>query len=221
VAWAGPVGWIAAALMLIGALVMAFGAKNDLQLFAQHCFLGENFGEGGSDATGKAWMGTLGWTGLKSHRQARLALLRMLTGFTTYVGPPTYAGFIFPSYVPSGAFFEVEVDIIPKGEDSPKDTYRAVIWPTDGAGDYSWKGKRPDGDCDIKIERSGGQVTTIDVRARPKNNPTIDYNLRVRLVYDASGKNALPATVKWVKNSTVGMYIYNEKSSNEAEAEGE
>jgi hypothetical protein len=96
-----------------------------------------------------------------------------------------------------------------------------VIWPTDGAGEFAWRGEKPDGNHEIKIERSRGQVTSIDIRARPQNNPTIDYNLRVRLVYDSSGKNALPTTVKWVNNSTKGMYIYNEKSSSEAEAEGE
>jgi len=224
VAWAGPVGLIAAFLMLVGAVVMARCARNDLELFARHCFLGEDWGEGGSETTGKAWMATLGWAALKSHRKARLALLRMMTGFSTWIGPPTYAGgYIFPAYVPSGAYFEVEVDVMPKGKSSPKETYSAIIWPTmGGKGDWFWKGQKPDPDSHIILYRDGVQVKSIDVQARPRGfGSPIDYNLRVRLVYDPSGANTLPATVKWVKNSIIDMYIYSHVTSSEAEAKGD
>jgi hypothetical protein len=226
VAWAGPVGWIAAALMLVGALVMAFCAKNDLQLFARHCFLGEDWGEGGSDTTGKAWMAKNGWSSLKSHSNARIALLRMLTGFSTWIGYATYGGGnIIPSYIPTGAFFEVEVDVMPKGQTSPMETYSAVILPLDGSGgQWVWKGQKPGHGSDIVIYRSGNQVTSIHVEAHPRNlgdRPSIDYNFRVRLAYDAGGLNTLPATVKWVKNSIINMLEYSTVTSSEAEEEGE
>jgi hypothetical protein len=65
-------------------------------------------------------------------------------------------------------------------------------------------------------------VTQIEVQAKPRNlgyMPRIDYNLRVRLVYDSLGKNALPTTVKWVKNSIINMLEYNDISSNDAESD--
>jgi hypothetical protein len=220
-AWAGPVGWIAAALIIIGTIIEIYSSKNDLQLFAQHCFLGPDWGEGGSETTGKAWMGTMGWSELKSATKTRLALLHMLTGFTTWTGwwktpqaPLTTTGpggFILPAYVPANAFFEVEVDWAPRDQEPSKMLgYKAIIWPMEG--DFTWLGKEPPRK-EIRIERNESQITLIRIAASPHLSDPIDWNFRVRLVYDSSASNTLPIE-GWVENKSVDQSMgYNQVSS--------
>jgi hypothetical protein len=227
-AWAGPVGWIAAALLLIGGLVMMWCAKNDLQLYARHCFLGVDYGNGDYDKTDKAWMGRWGWAELRyqsgmqdsaqRYQRQRLALLRLITGFSTYIGPSTYAGgYIFAGFVPSGGYFDIEVDVMPVDQVGPKQTFGLVAWPD--RRQYEWRGKSPAYDSFVRFYSDGQRVTSFEVQAKPTEfqTRTIDYNLRVRLLFDEKGKNGLPATSKWVKNSTIGRYIYKQVSSNDAD----
>jgi hypothetical protein len=227
-AWAGPVGWIAAALLIIGGLVMMFCAKNDLQLYARHCFLGVDYGNGEYDLTGKVWMGHWGWAELRYERgfvdaadrfqRQRLALLRMISGFSTWIGPPTYAGgFIFPSFVPAGAYFDIEVDVMPVGEKEPKQTFGLVVWPD--RKEHYWRGSSPGYGSKVSFDVVGSRVTGITVVAPPTKFDArkLDYNLRVRLMFDEKGKNGLPVTTKWLKNSTIGRYIYSQVSTSDAD----
>jgi hypothetical protein len=228
-AWAGPVGWIAAGLMIVGEIVMVFCAKNDLQLYASRCFLGNEYGDGDYDKTEKAWMGSWGWAELRyqsgmedsseRYQRQRLALLRLISGFSTYIGPPTFAGgFIFPGFVPAGGYFDIEVDVMPKGEAEPKQTFAVAAWPD--RRDWEWRGARPASDSFVRFDRDGSRVTGIVVQAKPTqfSAPHLDYNLRARLVFDEQGKNRMPVTRKWVTNSTIGTYIYNRVSTSDADA---
>lgn len=227
----GPVGWFAAALILTGTLLGIFSSENDLQLFAKYCFLGRQY-HAESEEARPAWMGKLEWSELKSQPKARVALLRLLTGFVTRTGLNAsmqdkstpyqetgwvgsgVGGFIFPSYVPAGAYFEVEVDIAPKGQEPTKMLgFRAIIWPLQGeSGDSVWLGSKP-ADGNIDIRRNGEQVSRIQVHAKPNFSGPVDYNFRVRLAYDSSGKNTLPAD-DWVVNKSVDQSDgYNDKKS--------
>jgi hypothetical protein len=241
-AWAGPVGWIAAALMIIGGIIMAWCAKNDLQLYARHCFLGADYGHGDYDKTDKAWMGSWGWANLlndgrytpeskERFQRQRLALLRMLTGFTTWIGstnpfapgPTTYCGgFIFVSFVPAGAYLEVEVDVMPKGMEAPKETFKLAVWPD--IAKYEWREPKPNWNgSNVLFGHRGSNVSDITVNAIPNGFAAkeMNWDLRVRLHFDASGKNGLPVTTKWVKNSSrMGWGIaYREVSSSKADTD--
>ena len=238
VAWAGPVGWIAAALMLLAALMMALGAKNDLQLYAEHCFLGAQYAigpdaPGGKSATGLAWMGGDGWNTLVKPAHARLALLRLLTAFTTFctTQAENYRKglFIFPGYCPSGAFFEVEITLTSAGQNAVKEKYKAVIFPLG----VNYRGREPNTHVwrnaghgipdyaadSVRVFRQGEQVEHIEVSVSPKTfRGMAKRDFRVRLVYDGAGKNTLPIH-GWVENKDYDIGVYNTTSSGEAHEE--
>ncbi|MHB1011541.1 MAG: hypothetical protein ACYC37_01325 [Desulfobacteria bacterium] len=216
-AWAGPVGWIAAGLMLIGAAVMHFCSKNDLELFAAHSFLGPGYGDGDwNEPTGKAWMAGLDWPALRyergTHREdrsrwerQRLALLRMLTGYTTYIGPDSYAGgIIFPGYVPNPTVFHIKVEVTPEGHATPREVYRAMIWPNAGDRDRSlWVGDPPGPESYIRVHREEGGVKTIGISAYPRGfRGSADYNFSVKLDLDGRGRTWVPASGDWIDNAT-------------------
>lgn len=223
---AGPVGWVAAALIFTGGIMGIFAEKNDLQSFTESCFLGNKFKKRAD------WQKNL--PDPHSPRVARFALLRLLTKFVTRTGMAALreeataqhglgqTGFmaggvgciIFPTYVPAGAYFEVEIDWAPKGhEPSKMQGYKARIWPMDGTdGDYLWLGQGPD-DGTIDVVRNGSKVSRIQLRVKLKAGGPVDFNCRIRLVYESSGKNALPAD-GWVENRSVDASDgYNDVSS--------
>jgi hypothetical protein len=239
-AWAGPVGWIAAGLMILGGIILAWCAKNDLQYYAQHCFLGTLYGQGEFKKTDKAWMGGWGWAHLRYEsefaeakdrfQRQRLVLLRMLAGFTTWIGstipgpgPTTYCGgFIHLGFVPVGAYFEIEVDVTAKGKEHPKETFKLAVWPA--SGDYEWRGKKPNWNgSNVILYGDGSNTRTIVVNAVPNEiqASAMSWDLRVHLHFDASRRNGLPVTTKWVKNtSNMGSYtIYKEVSSSDADTD--
>jgi hypothetical protein len=221
-AWAGPVGWIAAALMIIGGMVMAWCSNNMLQAYAMHCFLGKNYGQG-ETKTDLAFMGSLTWAALEQDskeatrfERQRMALLRMLCGFSTWIGLVgnnyLYGPRIFPSYVPEGAYFDVEIDYLQEGKKQPVKTYKVAIWPT--RQDYVWKGDSPS-QANIDMgDRDGTRVKTIVLNFKTYEVHS-SYRIRTRLVFDASGKVGLPVTTKWSKNAPDG--ISNTVDSGEAD----
>jgi hypothetical protein len=205
---AGPVGWFAAALILAGSILGLFCEENPLQTFTKACFLGKEYKD---PSKMPLWPAVV--PNPYSPRNQRFALLRLLTAFTTRIGtaalrqeatadhPVGQTGFIalgvggmiFPSFVPDGAYFEVKLDCAPAGgEPSEENGYTALVWPMYGrGGDYVWLGKQPL-DESVEIVRNGSQVTSIHVRAKPAIAGSVAYNFRVRLVFESSGKNALP-----------------------------
>ena len=72
-AWLGPVGWIAAGLMFLGEIYLAYGKKTDYQLFAARCFLGKEAGYGGEEKPNLVWMGDMSWEQLAEPRSAAWA----------------------------------------------------------------------------------------------------------------------------------------------------
>ncbi len=224
--WAGPVGWIAAGFMLLGSVVLAVWSKNDLELFARHCFLGPAYGEGDwDDQTGKSWMAGQPWPALRyasgrrespeRWQRQRLALLRLIAGFKTYIGPSTYSGgIVYPTYQEGGLAFEVKVDVMPQGQTSPRESYRAVVWPR--AREYAWLGPAPGSGSYVSFSPARGDaVTSFTVQAEPRRLGVrlVDYELRVRLIIDPEHGLYLPASGAFVTNSTVRPGIYSIQDS--------
>lgn len=230
-AWAGPVGWIAAGLMLIGSIVISIWSKNDLEMLASHSFLGEEYGEGDwDDQTGKAWMGRHPWPWLRyesagsRHRESRerwtrqrLVLLRMISSFKNYIGPGTFCGgFIFPTFLSNSSYFDIEVDVMPKDRTSPKETFRLKVWPV--AREYIWIGHRPSRHNISFSPSTGDTVTSFTISAGPDqvSAELYDYEFRVKLDLDGNRQNYLPVSGSFLTNSTseLGFFaIYSEKDS--------
>lgn len=219
--WAGPVGWIAAGLMLIGSIVISVWSKNDLELFANHCFLGKEYGDG-ANKSGKAWLAgrpyrELRFDGVSRARdrfqRQRLALLRLLSGYRTWIGPATVRGVsVFPSFVLPTMCFQVEIDVVPKGRKSPKDQIRFHYWP------HSGETVLQKGRVSISKEKNHSFV----VVGEPENVlvSLCDYEIRVRLDLAGSGRDFLPASKSWVKNGTrmkgdYSIYKYADSASTE------
>lgn len=234
----GPLAVIAFVVILIAMVArLIFREKTPLQLFACYCFLGRHYGIDDGDGKKKqAWIGGERASHLASFRTARIALLRLLTGFSTTIGTnavwddpsPThpyseghkwnggYGGSIYPTYVPDGAYFDVLLEYAPRGASSPTVTYHAVV----STEDQRWDGPQPDGASLRRIANAeGARVTRFDVqvdtRPLPGSGP-IDFNFRVRLVYDPSGENALPAK-HWVDNKSADHGAFDQVSSNDFE----
>lgn len=240
--WAGPVGWIAAGLMLIGAAVLAWASKNDLEMFAAHCFLGGEYGRGDwDDQTGKAWMGGRPWPALRYDsgtrdardrwERQRLALLRMLSGFHVWCGPSWgvstpgiyVPGYVHPTYVPATGHFEIEIEIKPQGRSTPVETYRAFLWPNMSTDHYSWQGTAPGRDSRIQIlNNAAGQpgAFRLDIRPQSISGGLVDYQIRVRLDLDGAGNHFLPASGAWVVNGSASigaLSIYHQSNSSEVD----
>jgi hypothetical protein len=216
--WAGPVGWIAAGLMLLGALIMAYCSKNDLELYAVHCFIGNEYGQGDwDDLTGKAWMGGLKWPELAwtrpGHRsperwaRQRLALLRMLSGFRLFFGAVmnNCSAYINVGFLTPTSVFEVEVELY-RGENdaSPAQTRRSRIMPlaeapAGGTGRVSFSRDN----LEVVVHYRESRVTSVYVRAEPPTSGSWWHRLKARLDLDGSQQHYLPASGAWV---TVGNY---------------
>jgi hypothetical protein len=204
--WAGPLGWIAAALMLIGAIIVSVWKKNDLELFASHCFLGSRYGKD-TGKSGKNWMEGKRWNhlsqGSDSYQRQRLALTRLMSGFRTWIGATwgtgdlakdivhiNQGGYVCLGFMPENACFEVKVDLFRKGGKSPEETVHLYAWPRQkefvlkqGKAQIDWR------------------ATFFNVRARPqKIKGGVEWDLKVRLVLDAKKKVYLPASGKYVSN---------------------
>jgi hypothetical protein len=214
-AWLGPVGWIAAGLMLIGEIYLAYGSKTDYELFAEYCFLGTQAGaggeEGGEEKSNKVWMEDMSWAQLAEPKYGRLALLRLASTFSVWIGYHPLAPGEGPwwqikaKFVPAGAYFEVEEDFWDvrfKGSglavDRPRVTQKAKIW-ADGKLQMG-PPPRPDG------KPQQGDATNCDVRVKHYTNGTVfnvkivpdsqylnmvnwddlkyEWSVRVRLVFD-------------------------------------
>ncbi|PON12232.1 hypothetical protein C2W62_40685 [Candidatus Entotheonella serta] len=161
--WTGPVGWIAAGLMLIGTVVIAVWSKNDMEQFAQHCFLGTAYGVGDWDKdTGETWMVGLPWPALRYARagvesrdrwqRQRIALLRLISGFKVWIGPADpwgqdrvrfdgVGGIVHPTYLTDAACFHVRITIKSKGQSSPQSSYEARVWPRNRP-EFFWVGQQ-------------------------------------------------------------------------------
>jgi hypothetical protein len=200
--WLGPVGWVAAGVMILGEIFLAYGKKTDFELYAAHCFLGEDAGMGGEEPAKYPWMGSLSWGELKEPVPGRLALLRLVSGFSVWIGwYPLSPGEgpwwqIKANYIPAGAYFEVEVDFWKWDEpETKKMTRKAKIFPGDG-GELRMDDGNDTG-CAVHAKRyPDGTIISVKIVA---NWPNVKYHwaVRVRLVYD--GTNALPAK-GWVEN---------------------
>lgn len=215
-AWAGPVGLIAAVIMAAGAIVLAFLSKNDLEMFALHCFLGLGYGQGDwQDRTGKAWMSDQPWPALRylsegdtqdapdCLRRQRAALMRMFCNFEVYVTPVEYCGgTIRPALVHDFGIFEVEAELRPAGHSLPVETHKARIYA--GRRSYEWMGDPPAPDSKITFHSNiaGTRLESIHVQAVPTSfTGPVATIFRVRLLLDPAGEFALPAK-GWVQKST-------------------
>lgn len=212
----GPVGWIAALLVIAGTIVFAYCRKTDLQKFAQHCWLGKEYGSG-DEATGFAWMGKESWSSLRNNedrfQRQQTALLRLLSGFEviTHTWGPTWGAEIYPAYLGDSAHFEIEVDVWPRGGvRATAEHFQAIIWPN--AREWAWIGTKPASEGKNAVEfdppAPPGRVGQVKVRAKP-NHFTADYydwEIRVRLCLDgslhefANGSQYLPVA-GWVVNA--------------------
>jgi hypothetical protein len=207
---AGPVGWIAAALILIGSLIgLISGEENDLQIFTKYCFLGTHVGDESDESP--AWVGhemdsaagagkALTLSALEFPRIARFALLRLISSFITLTGVIPKAGYpvtgvggiIYPSYVPAGAYFLVQVDwVLRDGEASDWVSHTAWVWPNEN--DWVWIGEAPDNPFIHIVPGEGGRVLSIHVDIQPGRKGPKDYVFSVQLVYDSLRNNTLPA----------------------------
>jgi hypothetical protein len=222
--WAGPVGWIAAALMLIGALVLSFCTKNDLEKYAQHCWLGPDCGTGSwDDETGKVWMSGHPWPWLcyeKSGSQKlapdrwlrqREALLRLISTFSISTGNWGY--FVYPGYLGGTSAFEVEVVYRSTLDKGDKETYRAMVWPN--GRESIWLGPQPADGSGIHFEpmRHGEPVKWFNVVVRSRRiHKDRQVEVCARLALEGAGRrfgqahSYLPGSGLWLVNRLLGFW---------------
>jgi len=203
--WVGPVGWAAALIMAAGAIIVATSKKNDLQMFAMHCFLGTNYGVGefGSD-TGKPWMLERSWREMRYSDESesesrerfliqRAALLRLICGYSTMIIPDHRRGglHLFPGMLPPGASFEVEVQFWTAR--SQREKYRVKIIPDQQK--FTWLGQAPGEGSSVTMELSTaacGQRRII-VNVKPKLDAAFSIRFHSRLMLDPDGELKIPA----------------------------
>jgi len=221
-AWAGPVGWAASAAMLGSTIVMAYCTKTDIEAFAQHCFLGANYGTGSDgeiiqySLPDRSWMGRITYWDFrydeKRFRLQSLVLLRLISSFSTIVTPNQNqpGGIIQYGYIPQTAAFEVIIKTYTGGKDKPGESIEATILPNDTSKDwYCWKGKKPEYDV-VKKESDN----TILIGANEENwlratNHVFEFNVRLNLY--GNGSEYVPVgDNKYVKNGT--EYIHTNAS---------
>jgi hypothetical protein len=191
--------------MVLGITIVAWCSKNDLELFASHCFLGKDYGSGNwIKKTSKNWMTTKPWPWLryakprKNPKEApdrferqQVALLRMISGFSVWTGFTQEAPgcSIYPANVPPNASFFVIVEI---RAGKKVETYAARIWPNAKDGDqFIWAKNKPGTGSQINVWETGN----IEVRVEPRNlkkDVPIKYHASVRLDLDGRDKNFLP-----------------------------
>jgi hypothetical protein len=212
VAWAGPVGLVAAIIMAGGAIIVAKCSKNDLQMFAMHCFLGNEYGHGQFKETEKPWMAETSWPGLRyvpgSKKESddrfllqRTALLRLLCNYSTRVVSDHHSGscYIYPRLIPDGGIFEVSVEfrqfLSPKT--CPVEVYKASILP--GQEKFQWTGTIPPYGSGITFTRetNGRDIKWVNVKIVAKAQTEVDTVFRTRLLLDPAGEFTVPAK-DWV-----------------------
>ena len=152
-------------------------------------------------------------------RGQRIALLRLLSKYTTYIGPGTFAGGkIYPAFLGRTSVFEVEVDVMPVDKTSPKETYKACVWPKFRRS--RWRGRQPGSGSFITIyPPKGERVNSIEVTAKPRELPgsKFDYTLRVRLDLDGGERWYLPGAGKFLENATTEPGTHRDKSTDDVE----
>jgi hypothetical protein len=126
VAWAaaymsemGPLGLLAALIVIAATLVIWALSKNELELFTLHCFLGDDYGTGSSNKTYTWAEGTTfrSWaSGEDRYTRQLVYLVNLISSFKvlirfggTILPSSIYGGFVQPGYLPPGAKCEVVV----------------------------------------------------------------------------------------------------------------
>jgi len=138
----------------------------------------------------------------------------MISSFKTWTGPGTFCGgFIYPTFLSNTSYFDIEVDVMPAGQSSPRETFRLKVWPN--ARDILWVGQQPRR-RDISFSPSSGDtITSMTISAGPHNltGDRFDYEIRVRLDLDGSEHNYLPGSRSYIRNSTTMPGSWREISS--------
>jgi hypothetical protein len=227
-AWCGPVGWVASGILLGAALVLHYGSKNDLELYANHCFLGSEYGKGGTDNAGKPWLTGHGYQWLygdalfkpasdRWHRQ-QVALIRLLCNFDVWTGATSSrrgGGYIGVGFVPGGATFEVHLELSEVDGGGRKWAYDAIVWPE--SRDWTWTGQAPADAAVTFFPVSGpAPVTSIGFFVEPGSDVRrITWRLCVRINLDNGANYVPPKGDKdyYVINDTTEGGIYNLTSS--------
>ena len=195
-----------------------------------HSFLGENWGEGGSDTTSKAWMATMGWGDLKSHSNARLVLALHADGFQHVDWLFILCGRPHLSVVHSceAHSSRSRSTVMPKGPSSPMETYgRRHSGPADGATGttIAWKGQGASTMMG-RTSKSRGRVARYGEHRYPWLIPEASAApLTVIFAQNSSmiklgKKTRFPATTKWVDEQRQGSISNSLVSSSDAEAKG-
>lgn len=221
-AWAGPVGLIAAGLMLAGAAVVYIFYKSDMEQFTQHCFLGSNYGDGGWGESGKAWLKNQPYNALRyeaegSEKEAedrflrqQLALSRLISGFSTWtvnggildnqerMDMRRYGVQVSPAFLTTDSMFEVTISVRPKGQRSPAEITQVHVWP-----------KRKHFDWTILPDKTPGKVyfwtgtNDVFIACAPKPSfhaAAYEWKAEVRLDLDGTNRNFVPSSGARVKN---------------------
>jgi len=203
--FAGPIGILAAVFILVGAAIIAYFSDNDLQLFSRHCYLGKRYGHG-NDRSDKSWMNGMRWKELKfdgygeetaSFRQ-KMALLRLMSGFRIYKGTSNSNGAtISLSYAPEGAHFEIEIDIIEKGD--PTLLYSDKIDRIRLTYDPNTRKPKSHGRVDIINFNDELSFELRGIRENVSIKSLPNIKVRARLDLFGNGKEHLPASGNWVE----------------------
>ena len=216
-AWGGPIGWVGALVMATGAFILAKYVKNDLQMFALHCFLGKEYGgktyarvadqeKEEPEETGKPWMLDTSWSELRYKRNSRTeeavdrfilqraVLLRLLCEYNTNIvfDRDHYVGscYIYPGLIPMGGIFQVEVQV---KSSYGLEVYNADILP--GEEKYAWTKNKPPEDSVIAFNSASQSYGKrwINVRIPLHAQNRVDIVFRSRLLLDPANQLTIPA----------------------------
>jgi len=228
--WAGPVGWIAAGLMLISAGIIYVFSKNELEMYAMHCFVGNEYGEGDwDDESGKPWLKNEPYPWLRYDRgtrhdsrerfaRQRQSLLRMMSTFRLWrsgVDSEVTSGLrIYPSHYDSTSCFEVIVELFTDDDSSSPERCRLAIWPTQ----RQWDRLEGDPSRNYRVvfhSGSDGRISNIAVSAPTQRYRGASYStirdletrIKARLRLDGTTRLLLPASGAWVTLDTSDDWI--------------
>lgn len=228
--WAGPVGWIAAGLMLISAGIIYAFSKNDLELYALHSFLGNEYGDGDwDDESGKPWLKNEPYPWLRynrgTHHQSpqrfarqRQSLLRMMSSFRLWrsgADMEVTSGLrIYPSHFESASCYEIIVELFTDAHASNPERCKLVVWPEQRQWD------RLEGDATRNYSvvfhaGSDGRLHNIAISAPTKRYHgasyqtmrDMDIRIKVRMRLDGTTRLLLPASGAWVTMDTSDDWI--------------
>jgi hypothetical protein len=187
VAWAGPVGWVVAALMLAGAIIESLFAddktKTKLQGVVEDTFLGKDFDQ------------------RPRYLRQQLSLMRYFSEFTVTInkvdgnnGGVVRLGYVLPSMV-----FHIEIDIIANSKVS--DLIRLEYIP------FSDSVKPLKGSASIEpysSNRPGSRFIVLGNRDNCAGFQDLKFEMRVRLDLIGDKQHFLPfLPKKWVKVETL------------------